>query len=128
MVLQKDSRKGNLHDGICRMIPNEGLSFYLETEAHQKNRLFLYLDLTTYEAQEDSKFPSRSLSIFIGGKSKKVVYFRPGSIAENPALVPIDPEDIRAGRINIKLIPDHTEGGMFWGIWDAYYTNKKEEP
>lgn len=128
MKLHKDSRLGGISDGICRMIPSEGLEFFLEVPHNMKKKIFLYLDLTTYEAKEDSKFPTRSLSILISGKQKKVVYFQPGAIAENPVEISLEPSDIQHNRINIKLIPDHTEGGKFWGIWDAFYSTKKELP
>ncbi len=127
MYLQPDSKRGNIHDGVCRMIPSKGLEFVLEAQPNEKRKLFLYLDLTTYKAKPNSKFPSRSLSIFLGKKLKKVVVFRPGVIADNPTLVHVDPDDIQEGKIFVKLIPDHTEGGMFWGIWDAYYTYQKEK-
>lgn len=128
MKLQKDSRLGGISDGICRMIPNEGLEFYLEVPPNLKKKIFLYLDFTTYEAESDSKFPTRSLTILIKGKQKKIIYFQPGAVEENPTMIPIAPEDILDNKIYIKLIPDHTEGGRFWGIWDAFYSTKKETP
>jgi hypothetical protein len=128
MKLQKDSRRGEIHDGVCQMIPPTGFSFYLEAQKDIKKRIFLYLDLTTYSSESNSNFPTRALHVYIGNKAKKVVYFRPGNTEENPAEIPIDPSDIERNRINIRLIPDHTEGGRFWGIWDAYYTTEKEKP
>lgn len=128
MKLRKDSRLGGIADGICRMIPNEGLEFYLEVPTNLKKKGFLYLDFTTYEAEADSKFPTRSLSILVKGKLKKIIYFQPGAIEENPIMIPIEPADILHNRIYIQLIPDHTEGGKFWGIWDAFYSTKKEIP
>ncbi len=128
MKLKKDSRLGGISDGICRMIPNEGLEFFLEVPPNWKKRIFLYLDFTTYEAEADSKFPTRSLSILVGGKLKKIIYFQPGALEENPTMIPLERIDIHNNKIYIKLIPDHTEGGKFWGIWDAFYSTKKEIP
>ncbi len=126
MTLQRDSRMHNLHDGICRMIPNSGIKFYLETERELKKKLFLYLDLTTYTAKSNSKYPTRRLSVYIKGSLQKTVFFQPGLEQENPVMIVVDPSLIEDGRMNIELLPDYTEGGKFWGIWDAFYTFQKE--
>lgn len=128
MTLQRDSKMQGIHDGICRMIPNAGLKFYLESEKELHKKIFLYLDLTTYTAKPDSRYPTRRLSVYIKGQLKKTVFFQPGLFQENPVEITVEPGLIEDGRINIELIPDYTEGGKFWGIWDAFYTFQKEKP
>ncbi|MCB1177867.1 MAG: hypothetical protein KDK36_09835 [Leptospiraceae bacterium] len=126
MRIKKDDKMHQIHDGICRMIPPEGIKFYLETNKELKKKLFLYLDFTTYEADQESTYPTRRLSIYIKNKLIKTIFFQPGKVEENPTMIIVTPDMVDNGRINIELVPDYTEGGTFWGIWDAFYSTKKE--
>ena len=97
MSLKIDSDKFGLRDGICRMIPTDGLSFYLTFDTSIKKPIYLYLDLF------DRKNPET-----------------------NPYRITIDPVECPSGRINVTLIPDSTANGRFWGIWDVFYSYVKE--
>jgi hypothetical protein len=126
IYLQPDSPLGAIKDGICRMIPETGLKFYLEAPIETKKKIYLYLDLTTYENLNKSKVPPRSIKVYISGKLKKIIYFKEDHQEENPAIISLEPSDLQSGRINIFLDPSSTSGGRFWGIWDAFYTFTKD--
>jgi len=124
--LQPDSNLGMIKDGICRMIPEEGLTFYLEADPEIKKNIYLYLDITTYENPNKMNLPSRNLKVYVGGKLKKIIQFKQDHIEPNPARITVEPSDIQSGRINVRLEPTATMGGKFWGIWDAFYSFSKE--
>lgn len=126
LYLKPDSPKYGLKDGICRMIPVEGLEFYLTFDPNDKRILYLYFDLTTYENINKSKQPVRVLNIIINGKQKGKAIFDPKEISVNPLRIKIDPTEAPEGRINILLQPDATANGRFWGIWDVFYSYSKE--
>ena len=126
MGLKMDSDKYGLKDGICRMIPTEGLSFYLTFDTSVKKPIYLYLDLTTYEAQDNQSYPVRSLSVIVNGKTKAKILFDRKNQETNPYRITIDPVECPSGRINVTLLPDSTANGRFWGIWDVFYSYVKE--
>ena len=126
MSLKIDSDKFGLRDGICRMIPSDGLSFYLTFDTSIKKPIYLYLDLTTYEARDNQSYPIRSLSVLINGKTKAKVLFDRKNPETNPYRITIDPVECPSGRINVTLIPDSTANGRFWGVWDVFYSYVKE--
>jgi hypothetical protein len=128
LYLQPNHPKGGFLGPQCRMIPNEGYQFYLQVEKLTQRKLFLYLDITTYEARQNKTYPVRSLYIFINNKWRKTVRFIPESVETNPILLEVDRRDIIDGRLTIKLLPEVEEGGKFWGIWDAFYTFEKDSP
>jgi hypothetical protein len=126
MSLRMDSDKYGLKDGICRMIPSKGLSFYLTFDTAVKKTIYLYLDLTTYDSLNNQTYPIRTLSVLINGRTKgKITFDRKNSDA-NPYMIPIDPVECPTGRIDVTLIPDSTANGRFWGIWDVFYSYVKE--
>ena len=126
MSLKLDSNKYGIKDGICRMIPTNGFSFYLTFDTAIKKTIYLYLDLTTYESQDNQTYPIRSLSVLINGKTKGKVLFDRKNAEINPYRIAIDPVECPTGRIDITLIPDSTANGRFWGIWDVFYSYVKE--
>ena len=126
MSLRIDSDKYGLKDGICRMIPSKGLSFYLTFDTSVKKTIYLYLDLTTYEALNNQTYPVRSLSVLVNGRTKGKILFDRKNAEINPYMIPIDPVECPSGRINVTLIPDSTANGRFWGIWDVFYSYSKE--
>ncbi|MDX1961291.1 MAG: hypothetical protein SFU98_22170 [Leptospiraceae bacterium] len=126
IFLQPDNPMGMLKDGICRMIPETGLKFYLEAPVETKKKIYLFLDITTYENPNNVNIPNRRLKVYIGGKLKTTILFQQGHVEENPARITLEPSDLKAGRINVFLEPDVTTGGRFWGIWDAFYSFSKE--
>jgi hypothetical protein len=126
MSLRMDSDKYGLKDGICRMIPSKGLSFYLTFDTAVKKTIYLYLDLTTYDSLNNQTYPIRTLSVLINGRTKgKITFDRKNSDA-NPYMIPIDPVECPTGRLDVTLIPDSTANGRFWGIWDVFYSYVKE--
>lgn len=127
LYLQPDHPLGGVKDGECRLIPQSGLNFYLETDKELDRKLYLYLDFTTYESRSKKNYPVRTLQIFVKNRVRKTIQFHPSKVEENPVLIELDRSDLDDGRINIKLLPDFTEGGRFWGIWDAFYSFKKEK-
>ena len=126
MSLRMDSDKYGLKDGICRMIPAKRISFYLSFDTTVKKTIYLYLDLTTYEALNNQTYPARSLSVLINGRTKAKVLFDRKNPETNPYRIAIDPVECPTGRIDITLIPDSSANGRFWGIWDAFYSYVKE--
>ena len=108
------------------MIPAKGLSFYLSFDTAIKKTIYLYLDLTTYEALNNQTYPARSLSVLINGRTKAKVLFDRKNPEINPYRIAIDPVECPTGRIDITLIPDSSANGRFWGIWDAFYSYVKE--
>ena len=126
LTLHPDNPKNGLKDGICRMIPKEGLDFYLNYNPIDKRRIYIYFDFTTYSNLGNSNQPNRTLFIKINGKYKSKVIFTKDSIATNPHRVSIDPSEAPDGRINISLQPDSALSGRFWGIWDVFYSYAKE--
>lgn len=127
LYLQPDHPLGGIKDGECRLIPQEGLQFYLEADRELDRRVYLYLDFTTYEARSNKKYPVRNLQIYVKNKLRRSIQFHPSKVEENPIRIDLDRSDLDDSRIQIKLIPDYTEGGRFWGIWDAFYSFEKEK-
>lgn len=127
LYLKPDSPIYGIKDGICRMVPTEGISFYLTIPPETKEKVYLYLDLTTYEKVGNVTLPTRSLNIYVSKQLKKVVYFRTDKTEENPIMIPLDPIDFSSGKIEVNLSPDSTTSGRFWGIWDAFYSFQKEK-
>lgn len=127
MSLRMDSDKYGIRDGICRMIPTKGFSFYLSFDTSIKKTLYLYLDLTTYEGLDNQTYPVRSLTVLVNGKTKGKVIFDRKNSETNPYRISIDPVECPTGRIDVTLIPDSTANGRFWGIWDVFYSYIKEE-
>lgn len=127
LLPDSDKDPHGLKDGICRMIPSEGFSFYLTADSSIKKRIYVYLDLTTYVNINNTSYPVRSLNVFLNNQLKKTVYFDRNKIHTNPTIVYVDPSEIRGDRITIKLVPASSSTGRFWGIWDAYYSYIKEE-
>jgi hypothetical protein len=124
-----DSNEFGLKDGICRMIPEEGLEFSLVYDRSMKTEIYLHLDLTTYEALENVNPPVRTLFVYVNGIQKKTVYFKKGHKEKNPLVIEVDPAISSDGIIRVKLLPaSNSGGGRFWGIWDAFYTTVKEKP
>ncbi len=112
-----------LKDGICRTIPNEGLSFFLTADPNIKSTLYLYLDLTTYQPiGKERKFSLHELTVKINGKTKEIIKFEYDKIQKNPARIPVYPEEFPDGRIEIFLSPNYSTTGRFWGIWDTFYS------
>ncbi|HMV42415.1 MAG TPA: hypothetical protein PK079_20630 [Leptospiraceae bacterium] len=126
MSLKPDSGKYGLQDGICRMIPSQGFSFYLTFDTANKKPIYLYLDLTTYDRLNNEIYPIRALTVLINGKTKAKIYFDKNSSGSNPYRITVDPVECPTGRINVTLIPDSTANGRFWGIWDVFYSYVKE--
>jgi len=127
MSLRMDSEKYGLKDGICRMIPPSGLSFFLTIDTSIKKTIYLYLDLTTYESLNNKTHPIRSISIQVNGRTKGKVFYDPKNSETNPYIIPIDPVECPSGRIDVTLIPDSAANGRFWGIWDVFYSYSKDE-
>ncbi len=126
MSLRMDSDKYGIKDGICRMIPSKGLSFYLTFDTAVKKTIYLYLDITTYESLNNQTYPVRTLSVLINGRTKGKITFDRKNSDPNPYMISIDPVECPTGRIDITLIPDSTANGRFWGIWDVFYSYVKE--
>jgi hypothetical protein len=126
LTLHPDSPLNGLKDGICRMIPQEGLDFYLSYNPTDKRKIYIYFDLTTYSNLGNSNQPDRTLFIKVNGRHKSKVIFSKTSTANNPHRISIDPSEAPNGRINISLQPDSALTGRFWGIWDVFYSYAKE--
>lgn len=126
MSLRMDSDKYGLKDGICRMVPSKGMSFYLTFDTAIKKTIYLYLDLTTYDSLNNQTYPIRTLSVLINGRTKAKIVFDRKNSDVNPYMIPIDPVECPTGRIDVTLIPDSTANGRFWGIWDVFYSYVKE--
>ena len=126
LSLLPDSPKYGLKDGIARMIPVEGLEFYLTHDTDIKKTIYIYFDLTTYQNIGNKTAPIRSLSIFVNDKLKSKAIFDKEKLESNPFRISIDPNEASSGRINIKLIPDALQAGRFFGIWDVFYSYAKE--
>lgn len=126
LKLYPDSSAGGIRDGICRMIPSDGLSFYLESRKEKINR-YLYLDLTVYENISYPELPVRTLNIYVAGRLKSTVTFKYGEAERGPFRITVEPSDIESGRINVRLVPGgETSTGKFWGIWDVFLSDKKD--
>ena len=101
------------------MIPSKGLSFTSLLIPPSKT-IYLYLDLTTYEALNNQTYPVRSLSVIVNGRNKRKISFRQKELRVKSYMIPIDPVECPSGRINITLIlirqpmEDSGEYGMFF--------------
>lgn len=122
-----DSSLFGLKDGICRMIPEAGFSFFFTIDTSVKRTIYLYFDLTSYKAHSNSTYPSRTLNIYVNGKLKERVTFQKERVFKNPVRVSLDPAESPGGRIDVKLVPDPTTYGRFWGIWDAFYSFERTD-
>ena len=118
---------GGLLSSSCRMIPASGLSFIVEVDESDHRKFFLYLDLTTYESRQNTKYPTRTMHILVNGKHRKTVRYVSGVTEKNPVQLEIDRREVKDGRLYIKLQPDVEEGGRFWGVWDVFYSYEKEK-
>ncbi len=137
LILEEDSNLLGLKDGICRAIPPEGFSFKLTIDSSQKRPVYLYLDVTKYKSinSKNVQISPRTLSIYVNQNLKQTIYFNGkrnyinGKLVRGKRLIPInlDPVEFMNGDLWIKLVPDAITGtNRFWGIWDAFYTYKKE--
>ncbi len=126
LSLLPDSPKYGLKDGIARIIPVEGLNFYLTHDSNIKKTIYVYFDFTTYQNIGNKDAPIRSLSIFVNDKQKSNVVFDKDKLEANPFRISIDPSEVSSGRINLKLVPDSLVAGRFFGIWDVFYSYSKE--
>lgn len=124
--LSPDNPIGGIKDGICRMIPPEGFSFFLTIDTENKKKVYLYLDLTTYQSVQETNYPVRSLTIYINQKKRHTVYFNPKQKTKNPTMIEVDPTECLDGRVQVLLVPDSSHG-KFWGIWDVFYSYVKEQ-
>jgi hypothetical protein len=124
--LLPDSPKYGLKDGIARMIPIEGLEFYLTHDTNIKKTTYIYFDFTTYQSVNNKTIPTRSLSIYVNDKFNSKVVFAKDKLEANPFRISVEPNESISGRINIKLIPDSIQTGRFFGIWDVFYSYAKE--
>ncbi|MEM7182222.1 MAG: hypothetical protein AAF518_15005 [Spirochaetota bacterium] len=121
LILQADSPLFGLKDGICRMVPSEGLDFQLDIDPLGKYRANLFLDLTSYSNMNNKDYPVRFLKVYINQTLKKTVYFHRDREITNPVKIPLELVDYADGKIRVHLEPG-TNLGRFWGIWDAFYT------
>ncbi|XDD50806.1 hypothetical protein AB3N59_03135 [Leptospira sp. WS92.C1] len=117
---------GRLQSGLCRMIPEEGLRFYLTADPSRNEPLFVQLDLTQFTYTERPKgIKPRELKIFVNGVLKANVRF-PGNSTSYSSQFPVrfrvDPGELIQGRMDFRLLPNAGEIGRFWGIWDVFYS------
>ena len=122
-----DNNLYSLKDGICRMIPEQGLIFFFTFDTSIKKTIYIYLDLTAYKAHPNSSYPSKSLNIYLNDKFKSKVVFQKERLFQNPVRLTLDPAESSSGRIDVKIIPESTTFGRFWGIWDAFYSFEKAD-
>ncbi|WP_061250110.1 LIC10729 family protein [Leptospira alstonii] len=118
-----------LQDGICRMIPEEGLRFYLTADPFRNEPLYVQLDLTQFTYTERPKgVKPRELKIYMNGVLKATVRF-PGNdtySSQFPVRFRVDPGELIEGRMDFKLLPNAGEIGRFWGIWDISSALKRD--
>jgi hypothetical protein len=124
LYLLPDNPSFGIKDGICKIVPKEGLAFFLTIDPTIKNTVYLHLDLTTYKNIKNKDYPIRYLNIYVSKQLKKTVYFNKGLVTKNPTVLLLDPTDFSNGKIEVVLEADATQNGKFWGIWDAFYTFK----
>lgn len=117
---------GILQDGLCRMIPEEGLSFYLTADPFSNDPIYVQMDLTQFTYTERPKgVKPRELKVYMNGVLKKTIRF-PGNdmySSQFPVRFRVDPGELIQGRMEFKLIPNAGEIGRFWGIWDVLFTS-----
>lgn len=115
---------GRLLDGLCRMIPEEGLRFYLTADPARNEPIYVQMDLTQFTFTERPKgLKPRELRIFMNGILKTTIRFPGGDGYSNqfPVRFRIDPGELIEGRMDFRLLPNAGELGRFWGIWDVFY-------
>lgn len=116
---------GRLQDGLCRMIPEEGLRFYLTADPSRNEPLYVQLDLTQFTFTERPKgLKPRELRIYMNGVLKTTVRFPGGGdySSQFPVRFRVDPGELIEGRMDFRLLPNAGELGRFWGIWDILYS------
>ncbi|RHX88353.1 LIC10729 family protein [Leptospira stimsonii] len=116
---------GKLQNGLCRMIPEDGLRFYLTADPSRNEPLYVQMDLTQFTYTERPKgLKPRDLRIFVNGVLKSTVVF-PGNSSTYSSQFPVrfrvDPGELIEGRLDFFLVPNAGELGRFWGIWDVFY-------
>ncbi|WP_061266394.1 LIC10729 family protein [Leptospira interrogans] len=118
---------GILQDGLCRMIPEEGLRFYLTADPFGNDPIYVQMDLTQFTYTERPKgVKPRELKVYMNGILKTTIRF-PGNgmySSQFPVRFRVDPGELIQGRMDFKLVPNAGEIGRFWGIWDVLYTSR----
>lgn len=118
--LEPDSNAYGIQDGVCRTIPETGLTFALWKKPDFLKPQSLYLDLTKYSISKRARFKSRSLTVYVNGIKKETIVVTKQKSFENPVQIPLEANEYPDGYIRIELRPSSNETGRFWGIWDAF--------
>ena len=125
MELNPDHPGMGLKDGICRYIPEQGLSFQFTADPQIKRPVYIYLDMANYAFKKKMAVPVRKLGIIVNGKRKSSIYFSQMAKVTSPVRIDMDSAEMEFGRIQIRLLPDAASN--FWCIWDAYYSYEKDQ-
>ncbi|MBX7059331.1 MAG: hypothetical protein K1X75_14805 [Leptospirales bacterium] len=121
--LQADSSLRNLADSVAAVVPEQGLSFELESPA--RGRIYLYLDLASYEPLAGAQHPRvRWLEVWVNNHLATTLYQGGGRYLDQPTVVVIDREMVLDGRLRIRLRPSPGDG--IFAIWDAFVSRYDE--
>ena len=117
LILQKDLALRSLQDFEAVIVEPYGLRFRLD--APEFSRLYLYLDLVSYRAKENSQPRKNSyLEVLVNGYSLRTFY----NPIPNLAIVTVDLEHIQHGWLDILLRGTRLENANF-AIWDAFVSS-----
>lgn len=145
MYLLPDCPNGDLQDHIAKVIPPEGISFYLNTPG--QGRVFLYLDIVSYRPLsayrphldgnkcdternvvsfpmvKGSKFNRvRWLEVIVNNRPLGMIYQGDNLYIQSPLRLTVDREFLMRKSMHIQLIP--SPGDTFFAIWDAYVSKE----